>query len=63
MEGIVGEEPIDVSIDDEPKAMAKQIVEWLKLNLQTQASLTNRNFVQLKFSWEQNLSQLLALLQ
>ncbi|MDP3334571.1 MAG: TIGR03087 family PEP-CTERM/XrtA system glycosyltransferase, partial [Methylococcaceae bacterium] len=63
MEGIVGEEPIDVSINDAADAMANQIVEWLKLNPQASVSLTNRNFVQLKFSWEQNLSQLLALLQ
>lgn len=63
MEGIVGEEPIDVSINDAADAMANQIVEWLKLNPQAPASLTNRNFVQLKFSWKQNLSQLLELLQ
>jgi hypothetical protein len=43
--------------------MAQQIVEYLRLNSQSRLSTRNREFVQLKFSWDQNLSPLLALLQ
>ncbi|MEQ1622285.1 MAG: TIGR03087 family PEP-CTERM/XrtA system glycosyltransferase [Methylococcales bacterium] len=63
MEGIVCAEPIDVAIDDEAEAMAKHTVEWLRMNPQAFASTNNREFVQLKFSWGQNLSRLMALLQ
>jgi len=63
MEGIVCGDPIDVSINDEADAMADQIIEWLRLNPLAMVSPSNREFVQKKFGWEQNLGQLLQLLQ
>ena len=63
MEGIVCADPIDVAINDEADAMAQHIVGWLKLNPLALESTINREFVQLKFSWEQNLDQLLDLLR
>lgn len=63
MEGIVCADPIDVAISDDAESMAEQIVEYLRLNPQPRLSTRNREFVQLKFSWDKNLSPLLALLQ
>lgn len=63
MEGIVCEDPLDASINDDAREMASQISGWLNANPQEFVSISNREFVQHKFSWEQNLSQLVTLLQ
>lgn len=62
MEGIPYDQSLQVSVSDEADIMVKQINELLKNNPTKIASISNRDFVKEKFSWEQNVNQLSALL-
>jgi sugar transferase (PEP-CTERM/EpsH1 system associated) len=60
-EGIPYIENLAVSVIDDETEMAHKISELLQINL-IEFSKTNRDFVKEKFSWEQNVNQLSALL-
>lgn len=63
MEGIPYDEGLAVSVSDEADVMVEQLNGLLRNNPGMIASSANRNFVKAKFSWEQNVNQLSALLQ
>lgn len=62
IEGIPYDESLSVSVSDEADIMIKQLDELLQNNPSAITSNVNRDFVKAKFSWEQNVSQLSALL-
>lgn len=62
MEGIPYDQSLQVSVSDQADIMVKQINELLKNNPTKIASISNRDFVKEKFSWEQNVNLLSALL-
>jgi len=62
MEGIPYDESLAVSVADDVEIMVNQLVELLRNNSTVITSNANRDFVKVKFSWEQNVNQLSALL-
>lgn len=63
MEGIPYDASLAVSVADDPNVMAKQLDQLLQNNPAIICSEANREFVKTKFSWEQNVRQLSALLE
>lgn len=63
MEGIPYDENLSVSVGDEADIMIKQLDDLLQNNPSAITSNANRDFVKAKFSWEQNVHQLSALLK
>lgn len=63
MEGIPYDENLAVSVGDEAAVMVKQLDGLLQNNPAAITSSVNRDFVKAKFSWEQNVRQLSALLK
>ncbi len=63
MEGIPYDAGLAVSVADDPNVMAKQLDRLLQNNPAIICSEANREFVKTKFSWEQNVRRLSALLE
>ncbi|MBL1264954.1 TIGR03087 family PEP-CTERM/XrtA system glycosyltransferase [Candidatus Methylomicrobium oryzae] len=62
MEGIPYDESLALSVADEADAMVKQLNDFLQNNTPPLTSMINRDFVKMKFGWEQNLNRLSALI-
>lgn len=61
MEGIPYDDTLAVSVTDEAEVMVMRVNGFLRNNF-VPTSKINRDFVKLKFSWEQNLNRISALL-
>jgi sugar transferase (PEP-CTERM/EpsH1 system associated) len=63
MEGIPYDESLAVTVGDDVDVMVKELDELLRNNPAVITSKANRDFVKAKYSWEQNVNQLLSLIQ